>query len=102
MRVYLDDERKTPDGWVRCYWPDEVIRLIEAGGVDEISLDHDLGDDSRGTGYDVLVWLEEKVFFGLVSPPKIRIHSANPTGVSRMEMARQSIERMAAQNNRSE
>ena len=50
MRVYLDDERNTPAGWVRVYWPDEAIALLEAGLVSEISLDHDLGDDARGTG----------------------------------------------------
>ncbi len=25
MRVFLDDERPTPDGWVRVWWPDEAI-----------------------------------------------------------------------------
>ena len=44
MKVYLDDERSTPDGWVRVYWPEEAIELLKAGGVTEISLDHDLGD----------------------------------------------------------
>ena len=28
MKVYLDDERKTPDGWVRVFWPDEAIELL--------------------------------------------------------------------------
>jgi len=27
----------------------------------EISLDHDLGDDDSGTGYDVVLWIEEAV-----------------------------------------
>ncbi|PZP08852.1 MAG: hypothetical protein DI621_07230 [Pseudomonas protegens] len=48
MKIYLDDERQTPQGWVRTYWPDEVIALLKAGGVEDISLDHDLGDDQRG------------------------------------------------------
>lgn len=33
MKVFLDDERNTPDGWVRAYWPDEVIALLETGQV---------------------------------------------------------------------
>ena len=61
MKVYLDDERTTPDGWVRTYWPEEAIALLKTGAVTEISLDHDLGDDARGTGYSVLLWLEEQV-----------------------------------------
>jgi len=56
MKVYLNDERKTPDGWVRVYWPDEAIELLKTGCVADISLDHDLGDDERGTGYDVVLW----------------------------------------------
>lgn len=46
---------------VRVYWPDETIAFLEKGGVELISLDHDLGDDERGTGYDVLLWIEEAV-----------------------------------------
>lgn len=61
MKVYLDDERATPEGWVRAWWPDEVIALLETGQVSELSLDHDLGDDPRGTGYDVILWVEEAV-----------------------------------------
>lgn len=57
--IYLDDERRTPEGWLRVYWPDEAIALLQQGGVSEISLDHDLGDDERGTGYDVIAWIEE-------------------------------------------
>ena len=36
-----------------------MIALLEAGNVTEISLDHDLGDDDRGTGYDVILWIEQ-------------------------------------------
>ena len=31
MKIYLDDERQTPEGWARVYWPDEAIRLLETG-----------------------------------------------------------------------
>ena len=36
-------------------WPDEAIELLKTGKVSELSLDHDLGDDIRGTRYDVPV-----------------------------------------------
>jgi hypothetical protein len=47
MKVYLDDERTTPEGWHRVYWPDKAIALLKTGDVTQISLDHDLGDDDR-------------------------------------------------------
>jgi hypothetical protein len=95
IKVYLDDERQTPEGWVRAYWPDEVIELIKQGDVEEISLDHDLGDDDRGTGYDVLLWIEEQVFtdpnFVL---PEINVHSANTSAVEKMLRAVNAIYQM--------
>lgn len=94
MKVFLDDERKTPDGWVRVYWPDEAIALLRTGEVTEISLDHDLGDDTRGTGYDVVLWLEEAVATDGFVPPAITVHSANTPARKRMEACVQSIERI--------
>lgn len=80
MRVFLDDSRPTPLGWVRVYWPYQAIALLEAGEVEVISLDHDLGDDDRGTGMDVLVWMEEVVRERGFKAPDVRVHSANPAG----------------------
>ena len=95
MRVFLDDERATPDGWVRVYWPDEAIALLEGSQVTEISLDHDLGDDERGTGYDVILWIEEAVVLRGFVPPKVLVHSANASAREKMLAGIQSIERHA-------
>ncbi|MEA8592104.1 hypothetical protein PZT57_26020 [Pseudomonas aeruginosa] len=95
MKVFLDDERTTPDGWVRTFWPDETIELLKSGGVTELSLDHDLGDDDRGTGYTVLLWLEEQVALNGFLPPAIRIHSANSSARLKMEAAVASIQKLA-------
>ena len=51
MKVFLDDERKAPEGWVRVRWPEEAIELLQNGQVEEISLDHDLGDDGHAQRY---------------------------------------------------
>ncbi|MEZ9708863.1 cyclic-phosphate processing receiver domain-containing protein [Vibrio breoganii] len=85
MQVYLDDERPTPKGWVRAYWPNEAIELLKTGVVTEISLDHDLGDDARGTGYDVVLWIEKEVFISGFIPPDIKVHSANSSARIKME-----------------
>ncbi|MEC4723509.1 cyclic-phosphate processing receiver domain-containing protein [Noviherbaspirillum sp. CPCC 100848] len=95
MKVYLDDERTTPEGWLRAYWPDEVIDLLKSGQVTELSLDHDLGDDERGTGYTVLLWLEEEVVVHGMKPPRITVHSANSSARLKMEAAIASIMRHA-------
>lgn len=94
MRVFLDDERGTPEGWIRVYWPDEAIALLESGQVDELSLDHDLGDDVRGTGYDVVLWIEEAVALRGFKPPKITVHSANSSARDKMIAGIHAIECM--------
>jgi hypothetical protein len=94
MKVFLDDTRPAPSGWTLVRWPDEAIALLEHGGVTDLSLDHDLGDDARGTGYDVLLWLEEAVATRGVAPPRVTVHSANPPARARMEAAIASIERL--------
>lgn len=94
MKVFLDDERVTPAGWTRVYWPREAIRLLETGTVEEISLDHDLGDDGRGTGYDVILWIEEAVALRGFQPPKIIVHSANSSARDKMEAGVLAIERL--------
>jgi hypothetical protein len=95
MKLFLDDERQTPEGWHRVYWPADAIRLLEAGDVTELSLDHDLGDDARGTGYDVIVWIEEAVALRGFKPPKITIHSANAPAAQKMRAGVEAIERLA-------
>lgn len=67
------------------YWPDEAIELLRSGDVTEISLDHDLGDDERGTGYDVVLWIEEQVVLFGFDPPKMSVHSANVSARTKME-----------------
>ena len=95
MKLYLDDERPAPAGWTAARWPNEAIAHLQTGQVEELSLDHDLGDDARGTGYDVLLWIEEAVAVRGFNPPRlISVHSANPSARQKMELAIQSIERL--------
>jgi len=91
MKIFLDDERKTPKGWIRVYWPNEAIEFLKTGKVTEISLDHDLGDDEKGTGYDVILWIEEEVVYNGFNPPKIIVHSANVSARRKMELGIKNI-----------
>ena len=95
IKVYLDDERPTPKGWIGVKTPSEVIKLLKTKNVTHVSLDHDLGDDKNiGTGYDVLNWIEEQVFTNKnFECPLITIHTANPSAMKKMILALKSIER---------
>ncbi len=106
LKVYLDDERTPPDdGWVLVKTPAQAIALLETGEVSHLSLDHDLGDDEGiGTGYDVVLWMEEQVFLTergnfynahkgigqtittrFIPPENITVHTANVSARVKME-----------------
>ncbi len=59
--------------------------------VSDLSLDHELGDDKHGTGYDMLLWIEEAVASFGFRPPEISIHSANPAARQRLAAALRTI-----------
>ena len=98
MKLHLDDERTPPEGWTHVRWPEEAIEILKTGKVTELSLDHDLGDDSHGTGYDVILWVEQAVATEGFVPPRITVHSANPSARQKMEAGISSIERLHAYN----
>lgn len=82
--LWLDDVRPAPKGWTHVHSVNEAIALMQAGPVAQASLDHDLGDWSHdgGDGYRLVDWMAENDIWPTVS---IRIHSANPVGVARMQ-----------------
>src|SRR5687767_10496793 len=97
VKLWLDDERPAPPGWVRANTATEALRLLAEGDVEEVSLDHDLGIEE--TGYDVVLWIEEKVFTDpTYSPPRMRVHSANISARKKMEQGIAAITERAAKN----
>ena len=115
MNIYLDDVRgplNISKPWVEHDWtipptvwtlvrtvPDCIALLAKHGEeVKVLSLDHDLGNTDRGhTGYDVLTWIEERVFNdSSFYVPEIRIHSMNHSegGVKKMKAAVESNRRV--------
>jgi hypothetical protein len=91
MKIYLDDVRKAPTGWKLVETSEEAISALKTGNVTHISLDHDLGDDEAGTGYDVILWIEREVFVSGLTPPNIKIHTANISARKKMELGLSSI-----------
>lgn len=96
MKIYLEDERTTPGGWVRVYWPDGAIELIRTGQVTQISLDHDPGDDKRGTGFDIVLCIEEQIALHGFFRPLMKVHSANVSARTKMENGIRAIEAMVS------
>ena len=98
MRIFLDDCRIPPDGFVLVKTSCDAIKLITEfwNEIEEISLDHDLGDESLyGNGYQVVCEMEAFVFRTRPKHlPYIHVHSANPVGRKRMEYGIENIRRI--------
>jgi hypothetical protein len=92
-RLWVDDERPAPPGWAQAFTASGAIGLIQAGRVCELSLDHDLGPPSAGTGYDVAAFVESEASAGRLPRLVWHVHSANPVGRERMRAALESAER---------
>ena len=87
MKIWIDDVRPAPEGYVWIKSVNEAKRYISmVSPYDvakiELSVDHDAGDyASDGGDYiKLLDWLEETKRV----PTSIRIHSQNPVGVANM------------------
>ena len=95
--IWLDDQRDPQsdigrqkgatgsETWVKT--SHEAIEILKTGNVSFISLDHDLGELSDGSGYDVAKWIEEQAYYGNLSPLKWQVHSDNPVGVRNIKSA---------------
>ncbi len=85
MKLYLDDQRPAPDGWVLAKTATDAIDLLRRGDVTELSLDYDLGEPASGTGLQVLTWLETAIAEGRVILPTLTAHSGSVVGRRRLE-----------------
>ena len=88
-KLFLDDQRGCPQGWVLASNYTEFVKIITEKGVpDVIAFDHDLGDGgevyeegvSPWTGWNCAKWLVDN---NLV-PKEFSVHSWNPSGAQRI------------------
>lgn len=87
MKIWVDDLRPVPTGYVGTRSVNETIRVIEESikngiEIELLDLDHDLGDYATdgGDAIKILDYLVERELFY-----PIRIHTANPVGRANME-----------------
>lgn len=99
MKVFMDDERATPEGWTRTYDIEETKKLLLTRKVTHLSLDNDLGsEDPKTEGFNVLNWLEEMVFNDPTFPiPEMAVHSSNAGRTPSMRQTVQRLERIRQQ-----
>jgi len=87
QKLFVDDIRKEPEGWLRARNVTEAIRLLATIYVDVVSLDHDISQTITG---DMPFESFEAVARYIAIMPKefrpqtVYIHTANPEGADIM------------------
>lgn len=93
-KLWIDDTRILPEKYINegCWcWARsgyEALLKLELIEFEEVSIDHDLQTfigNKELNGYDIVGWLVQRKHDGYYVPPKIRVHSANPVDVEKME-----------------
>lgn len=98
MRWFRGRDLSELDEWTWVKTSPEAIAVLDEDDVLEVSLDHDLGEEGDvGTGYDVVLCIEERVALDPdYEPPIIHVHTSNVGARDRMEAAVRGIESMLA------
>lgn len=85
VKLYVDDIRTPPPGWALARTVNEAIAVLDAGGVDEISLDYFIGDGEDGTFLPVAHHIAAMALSH--KPKKIHFHTASSAGAARLASA---------------
>ena len=98
IKLYVDDIRPCPDGWVLARTITEAIRILALQDVSVCSLDHDIchailpGDDHGSNIYQPVCCpetYEAVAWYISLMPkerrPKVKFHTANPAGRAKMQ-----------------
>jgi len=99
IKLYLDDERETPEGWLRVWGIEQAKLILRTRTVSHLSVDNDLGSlDPKTEGHHILSWLELQVYEDPTFPiPIITIHSANAGRVPSMRQVADKLEQIRQQ-----
>lgn len=84
MKLWIDDLRVPPSGWVWAKTSSQAIDFLDTNSVQVVSFDHDLGivNGQEDTTRPVALWMCEKFFTHTWEGelPEVYVHSANRVG----------------------
>lgn len=80
VRLWLDDLRPAPEGWLWVKTVEQAIDVLKQGQVTEASLDNDLGPEET-EGRRLVLWMAEHEIW---PSRRLQIHSANAVAVDYM------------------
>lgn len=86
VRIWVDDVREPPDGWLWTKTLDAAIAALRSPDVTDLSLDHDLGEDEDGVPIEatkIADWMRMTQTW----PERVFIHSQNPVGAKNLMFA---------------
>lgn len=85
MKLYVDDVRTPPAGWVLARTVKEAIGILGAGGVTEVSLDYFIGNGEEGTFLPVAHFIADMPLDR--RPQHVLLHTASDAGAAKLAQA---------------
>lgn len=88
IKLFVDDWREAPEGWHWARTITEAVRLLEAGFVEVVSLDHDIVKSATGMDFSDENFSTVARYLAVLPPDRlpvrVYIHTANPEGAKLM------------------
>jgi hypothetical protein len=86
MKLYVDEQKAAPKGWMAATKPQEAIALLQTGTVDVLNLQSDLNSPKFGSAMDLLNWMKTAILnYGLI-PPTIKFHGEDSVQTERLQI----------------
>ena len=89
MKIFYDEKKDSPDGWIGIKNPKDVINNLKRGLVKYLSI----GDDDEKSSDFILLWIEEAIINFGFKPPFIKTHSISSPTRKKIENAIRSIKK---------
>lgn len=82
MKLWLDDSRPAPPGWVHAETIADAVRHLATREVTQVSLDYHLHGKEKG--HTVAAWIREAAYSGEIPRLAWRTHTSDPVGAAHM------------------
>lgn len=98
MKIWLDDIRPEPPGWLRCYTAGQVKEVLQMTSkenpVTHLSLDYHLGTAETGDSVlDFLLYQLEQ--YGILPPEHISAHTSDTMARAQMNRKIEALQKLS-------
>lgn len=84
MKLWVDDSRPAPAGWVHVETVQDAIDRLATGEVTHVSLDYHLHGSEKA--FPIAAWIREAAWEGRLPRLEWKTHTADPQGAAHLRL----------------